>query len=1042
MTQKIDYYGNAKAVTTVYSDYDNFGNPWKVTTTATNCPTITTSSEYKDGTGRFVTKQTDEADNISYAQYDPKTGVLLEETDIAGLKTTYQYDGFQRLIQKVTPVDRITYSTAWNISSPSLYKVTVNSLISGDQITWYNAAEQETKAQVQGFSGAVVSEKEYNTKGQLYRSYLPGYANKSSQYIQYAYDKFGRLQSETNIGRTTSYSYSGLTTTVTAPDGTTRSSTLNSSGLVASSKDAANNSVTYTYNSLGKPETVLSNGITTTIKYDNRGFQRTLRDANLKDSVKYEYNAYGQLTSQINARKQTTSFKYDKAGRIEKETSPERVLDYVYVTSGNGIGQIQTIKQNSAVVRSYAYTSLGLVSSVTEKIDNVDYTTSYTYNACQMLEQKSPSGMRITYQYNNYGLLTSMRNGDNNNLLWQANAINALGQITESTLGNGLKRVSGYDTYHLPNQIQLKDGTTVIDRVDYSFSSTTGNLTSRNDISNSRNEVFGYDNLNRLTSISLNGGTANSIGYNANGNINNKFDVGSYQYATNNHAVTTITNKVSSYNPSALDITCTSYNRVSLLTQQGSIVKKLSLTYNTDKQRNKTLYYENNVLKKTMYYVGNYEKEVIAGGATKEYDYIYTPEGLSAIAIKTNGVRSLYYVNTDHLGSIRVVTTASKGIQTRYYYDAWGKQTLAYGTSITNRGYIGQEHLNDFGLINLNARLYDPVLGRFMGVDPYVQDPGFTQSYNRYSYCMNNPLIYTDPDGENPLLFFILGALLGGYIGGVGSNHGELNPFQWDWKAPSTYLGIAFGGLAGYYTVYGIMNPGTMNFVFGGFGNYGGYGLGVGVIGYGGFGSDWRFHWTTSGGGGGGGEIPLNKKKDSISPEQAADNAIAQARDSWNYSAFQYASLGSMAIFADDVTGIGAVDDVLVPFVWLGATGTFLYQNQDQIAKMTREIAGIVERNLTLKNGFTYELIASNSGYYPNVRGGSVYLNAGDVWKYGETTRDDRYSQKYLDNTGLGLKMNPVYFGNQMQIKIYEKILIYNYFFSNGTLPPGNKIFR
>ena len=95
---------------------------------------------------------------------------------------------------------------------------------------------------------------------------------------------------------------------------------------------------------------------------------------------------------------------------------------------------------------------------------------------------------------------------------------------------------------------------------------------------------------------------------------------------------------------------------------------------------------------KTMYYVGNYEKEVIPGGNTKEYDYLYTPEGLSAIAVKTNGTRSLYYVQTDHLGSIRLATDASKIVQTRYYYDVWGKQTLASGTSITNRGYIGEEH--------------------------------------------------------------------------------------------------------------------------------------------------------------------------------------------------------------------------------------------------------------------------------------------------------------------------------------------------------------
>ena len=76
--------------------------------------------------------------------------------------------------------------------------------------------------------------------------------------------------------------------------------------------------------------------------------------------------------------------------------------------------------------------------------------------------------------------------------------------------------------------------------------------------------------------------------------------------------------------------------------------------YNPANQRNKTLYYEGGTLKKTMYYAGNYEKEVISGGTTKEYDYICTPEGLSAIAIKpSGGTRSLYYIHTDHLGSVR-----------------------------------------------------------------------------------------------------------------------------------------------------------------------------------------------------------------------------------------------------------------------------------------------------------------------------------------------------------------------------------------------------
>ncbi|MDR2473507.1 MAG: RHS repeat-associated core domain-containing protein, partial [Tannerella sp.] len=67
---------------------------------------------------------------------------------------------------------------------------------------------------------------------------------------------------------------------------------------------------------------------------------------------------------------------------------------------------------------------------------------------------------------------------------------------------------------------------------------------------------------------------------------------------------------------------------------------------------------------------------------------------------------------------------------------------------LLGRGYTGHEHLTQFGLINMNARLYDPALGRFLSPDPYVQNPFDGQSYNRYAYALNNPLIYTDPSGE------------------------------------------------------------------------------------------------------------------------------------------------------------------------------------------------------------------------------------------------------------------------------------------------------
>ena len=135
-------------------------------------------------------------------------------------------------------------------------------------------------------------------------------------------------------------------------------------------------------------------------------------------------------------------------------------------------------------------------------------------------------------------------------------------------------------------------------------------------------------------------------------------------------------------------------------------------------------------------------------------------------------------------------TTDSEGEQVySATYDVWGKQAITQNAIGLYRGYCGHEMLNDFNVINMNGRLYDPVLGRFFSPDNYVQMPENSQSFNRYSYCLNNPLKYTDPSGE----FWNL--IIGGVIGGVfnWASHG----FQFNAKG----LGYFFvGSVAGSVT--------------------------------------------------------------------------------------------------------------------------------------------------------------------------------------------------------------------------------------------------
>ena len=137
--------------------------------------------------------------------------------------------------------------------------------------------------------------------------------------------------------------------------------------------------------------------------------------------------------------------------------------------------------------------------------------------------------------------------------------------------------------------------------------------------------------------------------------------------------------------------------------------------------------------------------------------------GLAAICVRRNNVDSMYYVHPDRLGSYTHITDSSKRVIRNLHFDPWGNvkndanwkmfDTTALsgnlaGTFRFPRGFTGHEHYADLKIINMNGRLYDPVIARFFSPDNFVQAPDFTQSYNRYSYCLNNPLQWVDPSGE------------------------------------------------------------------------------------------------------------------------------------------------------------------------------------------------------------------------------------------------------------------------------------------------------
>jgi len=179
-------------------------------------------------------------------------------------------------------------------------------------------------------------------------------------------------------------------------------------------------------------------------------------------------------------------------------------------------------------------------------------------------------------------------------------------------------------------------------------------------------------------------------------------------------------------------ITYDNYLRTASISEAvGSDAYVLNYTYGPDRQRSKSVLRKNGSVVETRIYCGAYEEQRLPG-TTNKVDYISSPAGLCAMIVLSNGVETIYYTYTDHLGSVTALTRKVGTVVmvvAKRSYDPWGRErnaTTWSGAPATApawlyRGFTGHEHVSPFTLINMNARMYDPVNGRMLAPDNYLQ---------------------------------------------------------------------------------------------------------------------------------------------------------------------------------------------------------------------------------------------------------------------------------------------------------------------------------
>lgn len=820
---------SSNKITTEYT-YDDFGNQLTSVSTGENMPTIKKINQY-DSTGRFLLKEyTDPETSVMEYTYDT-WGNVLTETDKTNpdeeLTTTHRYDNWGELVSTTHPTGTIaTYTREWGNSLSDRYHETVSESGSAPVTTYYDASGREMKSETLGFNDyQIVNTNTYDSLGQLVTQKIQnGVLSISSQFT---YDTRGRLLTKKMSNKKNlANRYGNRWVETSSSDMGTIKKTFDPWGNLLKST-RANTSVEYKYNSNGHPSKVTPTGTAAlTMKYDINGNRIELDDKATGKMIT-TYTPDGRIATQTDARGIIKKNTYNDMGQLVKSDVGGDAVNYVYGTEGNAKMQLtQTYRANYAI--TYDYDKYHRI--ITEKrynpvIGMIEFGFAYD-SIGNIIEKRFPGNVTVQYTYDDYGNKTGAKvNGK---------------EIYTLTTHDGSKSAWKSGNNIMFQMIRDEDG--YIRQLNQNVTNRYGanwfyDVNVHNDITRrayTRNgsvvldESFVYDNFNRLCESHTSAGNHNVTSFTSNGNVASKTGLGRFTYSSGNR-VSSVENTDSiitghydyTYNAFGKIMTIVDVHSAEQQVVQAMAVNDIDLAENLifsaddvaeymvigeDAEEASAMsvlptspnarwqvfeYWPDMTLAFTQYQDPNSKRcyqvlttddyEVVVRG-NKRLQFCYI-DGMAVLVKdfdKESDESDILYLSSDNLGSIWGVTDTSGTSVYEAAYDAWGKQKVSRNGLPMMRGYCGHHMISEFDLIHMDGRVYDPVIGRFISPDNYVQLPDDAQSFNRYSYCLNNPLRYTDPNGEwwgvDDLIF---GAI--GFVTGYLSN--AISSGNWGWSS-------------------------------------------------------------------------------------------------------------------------------------------------------------------------------------------------------------------------------------------------------------------
>ncbi|MEN2436561.1 RHS repeat-associated core domain-containing protein [Weeksellaceae bacterium A-14] len=793
---------NAPPVTTSYT-YDSKGNILTQTLSTTGVVSQTTTYEYED-TGRYVNKTTT-PDGLKATSDVDVLGRVKSEVSSLGLTTSYSYDNWGNITEITDFLGKkttISKSVAENVSE-GIYNLHKKREGGAESIVTFDRFDREVQSKTKSINDKwIVLQTGYDIFGRKIKYSEPFFEGESPKWNTIEYDELSRPIKNTSFtGKVINTCYEGMK--VSVDDGYQKTSkTLDAMGNTIRHQDHGG-VINYSYFPNGAVRETDYEGIKTTIEIDGWGNKTKITDPSAGIFI-YQYDNLSRLIKEENPKGKTV-FTYDDLGRPDTEvTTGNTTAENTNITKQyeyDSLTKLPTKISGNSNGKSFTYTTLydsyKRIKGKTEQTPDFTYTSTTTFDSYGRADEitisatlQSPSyttTSKIKNTYDTNGILIQQNDVVTGKAIWHISSVNAQGQTTKMEYGNVYDITNTYDqNYSLDkiNHTRSSNGVNLLD-IEYDYDINKGVLNSRNFNNFSKSETFTYDKLNRLLSEAVNSVIINQYTYDNRGRLTSNSELGKYNYNSKDYKLQNINFNTSGQAVNTKrgfpDVTYNAFKSPLNISLAGK--ENLSFEYNILKTRYSMV---SSVTGKKKYYSSDFAIEIVKenNGKTQIITYI-TGDPYSANYIKkevlTNGSvteKANYFLHRDNLGSIVAITKSDGTMIERRYFDAWGNLRVlenSAGQKITDmqqlmtydyfldRGYTGHEHLWRAGLINMNARLYDPILRKFLSVDNVIQDPYNTQNYDRYSYVLNNPLLYMDVSGNE--LFLGTAILIGLAVG-------------------------------------------------------------------------------------------------------------------------------------------------------------------------------------------------------------------------------------------------------------------------------------